>query len=89
MGGSRLVLVKVVLFHLRWPGYPQENAKPNLFTYSKSFILEFSNEVLNFSKLGMAEEKSGINQNQSCIPCGYCRCNRGVLASELAFGMEG
>ena len=45
MKGSRRVLVKVVLFHLRGPGHPQDDANPNFFTNSKHPILGLSNEV--------------------------------------------
>ena len=45
MEGSRQVLVKVVLFHLRGCGHPQDDAMPNFFPDSKSSILGLSNEV--------------------------------------------
>ena len=45
MKGSRRVLVKVVLFHLRERGHPQDDATPNFFTDSKRPILGLSNEV--------------------------------------------
>ena len=43
--GSRQVLVKVVLFQLRGPGHPQDDATPNFVANSKRPILELSNEV--------------------------------------------
>ena len=45
MGGSRRVSVKVVLFHLRQPGHPQDDANTNFFADSKRPILGLSNEV--------------------------------------------
>ena len=45
MKGSRQVLVKVVLFQLRGPGHPQDDATPNFFANSKRPILGLSNEV--------------------------------------------
>ena len=45
MRGSRLILVKVVLFQLRGCGHPQDRAMPNFFPDSKSSILGLSNEV--------------------------------------------
>ena len=45
MKGSRRVLVKVVLFQLRGPGHPQDDATPNFFAISKRPILGLSNEV--------------------------------------------
>ena len=45
MKGSRRVLVKVVLFQLRGPGHPQDDANTNFFTDSKRPILGLSNEV--------------------------------------------
>ena len=45
MKGSRLVLVKVVLFQLRGPGHPQYDANTNFFADSKRPILGLSNEV--------------------------------------------
>ena len=45
MKGSRQVLVKVVLFQLRGRGHPQDDAMPNFFPDSKSFLLGLSNEV--------------------------------------------
>ena len=45
MKGSRGVLVKVVLFQLRGPGHPQDDANTNFFADSKRPILGLSNEV--------------------------------------------
>ena len=45
MKGSRRVLVKVVLFQLRGPGHPQDDATANCFANSKRPILWLSNEV--------------------------------------------
>ena len=45
MKGSRQVLVKVVLFQLRGPGHPQDDANTNFFADSKRPILGLSNEV--------------------------------------------
>ena len=45
INGSRRVLVKVVLFQLRGPGHPQNDATPNFFANSKRPILGLSNEV--------------------------------------------
>ena len=45
MKGSRSVLVKVVLFQLRGPGHPQDDANTNFFADSKRPILGLSNEV--------------------------------------------
>ena len=45
MKGSRRVLVKVVLFQLRGPGHPQNDANTNFFADSKRPILRLSNEV--------------------------------------------
>ena len=45
MKGSRGVLVKVVLFQLRGPGHPQDDANINFFADSKRPILGLSNEV--------------------------------------------
>ena len=45
MKGSRRVLVKVVLFQLRGPGLPQDDATPNFFPDSKSTIIGLSNEA--------------------------------------------
>ena len=39
MGGSRRVLVKVVLFWLDGRGHPQDDATPSFFPDSKSSIL--------------------------------------------------
>ena len=49
--GSRRVLVKVVLFQLRGPGHPQDDATPNFFPNSNSPMLGLSNEVSFVSKL--------------------------------------
>ena len=43
--GSRRVLVKLVLFQLRGPGRPQDDANTNFFADSKRPILGLSNEV--------------------------------------------
>ena len=48
--GSRRVLVKVVLFHLRGPGHPQADVNTNFFADSKRPILGLSNEVSFFPK---------------------------------------
>ena len=45
MKGSRRVLVKVVLFQLRGPGHPQDDASTNVFADSERPILGLSNEV--------------------------------------------
>ena len=45
MKGSRQVLVKVVLFQLRGPGHPQDDANTNFFAESKRPVLGLSNEV--------------------------------------------
>ena len=45
MKGSRRVLVKVVLFHLRGRSQPQNDATPNFFANSERPILGLSNEV--------------------------------------------
>ena len=45
MKGSRQASVKVVFFHLRGHGHLQDNATPNLFPDSKSFLLGLSNEA--------------------------------------------
>ena len=45
MKGSRRVLVKVMLFQLRGPGHPQDDANTNIFADSKRPILGLSNEV--------------------------------------------
>ena len=37
--------MKVVLFQLRGPGYPQNDATPNFFLDSNSPLLGLSNEV--------------------------------------------
>ena len=50
MKGSRRVLVKVVLFQLRGPGHPQDDANTNFFADSKRPILGLSNEVSFVSK---------------------------------------
>ena len=51
MRGSRQVLVKVVLFQLRGPGQPQDDATPNFFSDSKGPMLGLSNEVSFVSEL--------------------------------------
>ena len=45
MKGSRRVLVKIVLFQLWRPDYPQDDANTNFFADSKSPILGLSNEL--------------------------------------------
>ena len=45
MKSSKLVLVKVVLFQLRGPGHPQDDANTNFFADSKRPVLGLSNEV--------------------------------------------
>ena len=45
MKDSRRVLVKVVLFQLRGPGHPQDDATLNFFANSKRPILGLSNEI--------------------------------------------
>ena len=45
------VLVKVVLFHLRGRGLPQNNATPNIFPDSKSLLLGHLNMVSFFSEI--------------------------------------
>ena len=51
MTGSTRVLVKVVLFQLRWLGHPQNDAMPNIFPDSKSLLLGLSNEVSFVSEI--------------------------------------
>ena len=51
MKGSRRVLVKVVLFQLRGPGHPQDDANTNFFADSKRPILGLSNEVSFFLEI--------------------------------------
>ena len=51
MTGSTRVLVKVVLFQLRGPGHPQNDAMPNIFPDSKSLLLGLSNEVSFVSEI--------------------------------------
>ena len=51
MEGFRGVLVKVVIFHLRGSGLPQDDAMPNFCPDSKSSILWLSNEVLFASEI--------------------------------------
>ena len=51
MKGSRRVLVKVVLFQLRGPGHPQDDATPNFFLDSKGPLLGLSNEVSFVSEI--------------------------------------
>ena len=51
MEGSRLSLVKVVLFQLRGRGHPQGCELPNFFLDFKSSILGLSNEVSFVSEL--------------------------------------
>ena len=43
--GSRRGLVKVVLFQLRGPGHPQDDATPYSFANSERPILGLSNEI--------------------------------------------
>ena len=50
MGGSRRVLVKVLLFQLDGCGHPQDDATSSFFLDSKSSILGLSNEVSFVSK---------------------------------------
>ena len=45
MGRSRQVFVQVMLFQFLGPGLAQDNAKPNFFPDSRSFLLGLSNEV--------------------------------------------
>ena len=45
MRSSNGVLVKVLLFHLRGRGHPQDDATANFFANSKRPILGLSNEV--------------------------------------------
>ena len=45
MKGSRRVLVKVVLFHLRGRSQPQNDATANFFANSERPILGLSNDV--------------------------------------------
>ena len=49
--GSRPVLVKVVLFHSRGCGHPQDDAMANVFLDSKGSILGLSNEVSFVSEI--------------------------------------
>ena len=51
VGGSRRVLVKVVLFQLRGRGHPQDDATPNFIPDSESSILGLSNELSFVSEL--------------------------------------
>ena len=46
MEGSKQVLVKVMLFQLKWHGHPQDDAMLYFIPDSKSFILRLSNNVL-------------------------------------------
>ena len=55
MEGSRLILVKVVLFQLRGRGPPQDSATPSFLPDSKSSILALSNEVSFVSKVFFAK----------------------------------
>ena len=48
--GSRPVLVKVMLFHSRGCGHPQDDAMANFFLDSKGSISKLSNEVSLFLK---------------------------------------
>ena len=48
--GSRPILVKVVLFHSRRCGHPQDDAMANFFLDSKGSISKLSNEVSLFLK---------------------------------------
>ena len=50
MKGSRWVLAKEVLFHLKGCGHAQGHAMPNFMLDSKSSILGLSNEVSSVSK---------------------------------------
>ena len=50
MGGSRQVLVKLVLFQLDGRGHPQDSAMPSFFPDSKSSILGLSIDVEFVSK---------------------------------------
>ena len=49
--GSRWVLAKGVLFHLKGCGHPKDDAMPNFFLDSKGSILGLSNEVSFVSEL--------------------------------------
>ena len=51
MKGSRQVLVKVVLFQLRGPSQPQNDATANFFANYERPILGLSNEVSFVSEL--------------------------------------
>ena len=51
MIGSRQVLAKEVLFYLRGPGYPQDDAIPNFFPDCESSLLGLSNNVSFVNKL--------------------------------------
>ena len=51
MEGSRQVLVKVVLFHSRAFGHPQDDAMPNVFPGSKCSIHGLSNKVSFVSEI--------------------------------------
>ena len=50
MGGSRQVLVKLVLFQLDGRGHPQDSAMPSFFLGSRGSILGLSIDVEFVSK---------------------------------------
>ena len=61
MQGSRITLVKVVLFQLRGYGHLQDDARPNFFPDSKSLISGFSNDVSFVSEFFRKDGKKGQN----------------------------
>ena len=74
--GFRRVLVKVVLFQLRGPGHPQDDASPNFFLDSKGPLLGLSNEVSFVSELFLKDGQNSKNvfQKTCCtkIPVHQC-----------------
>ena len=61
MQGSRIILVKVVLFQLKGYGHLQDDARPNFFPDSKSLILGLSNDVSFVSESFGKGGKKGQN----------------------------
>ena len=62
MKGSTEVLVKVVLFQLKGPGHPQNDAMFNLNPYSKNSMTGLLNEVSFVSEFFQEDD-----QNSKCI----------------------
>ena len=78
MKGSRQVLVKVVLFQLREPSQPQNDATANFFANYERPILGRSNEVSFvpkfFEKVGKIKETSFL-LSKCLVSIGqHCRC---------------